>query len=110
MSGKRQITIDTDCEGIKLDEPVTIQISDIADIVYSFGQDLKGYDLEPGFGEDEVHGDIRLQVLDGSWEYHTGDSQYDTDHRGMWGSTSVPAGVSKRQARQIAIDLIEDVG
>lgn len=110
MSGKRQITIDTDSDGNKLDMPVTIQIRDIADIIYSFGQDLKDWDLEPRYGEDEVYGDIRLQVFKGSWGYHTGDSQYDQDHRGMWGSASVPAGVSKRQARQIAIELIEDVG
>lgn len=35
--------------------------------------------------------EIRLQIHDdGTWSVHTGDSQYDQDHRGHWGNTSVP--------------------
>lgn len=31
--------------------------------------------------------DVRLQVFeDGQWALRTGDSQYDQDHRGYWGS------------------------
>lgn len=65
--------------------------------------------------------DIRLQVWptdtakpwgNGAvWTMHTGDSQYDTDHRGFWGSSSVPGvvdGIVKRcNAREIARDLID---
>jgi hypothetical protein len=29
--------------------------------------------------------DIRLQLVDGDYHIHIGDSQYDTDHRGGWG-------------------------
>lgn len=29
--------------------------------------------------------DIRLQLVDGTYYIHFGDSQYDTDHRGSWG-------------------------
>lgn len=29
--------------------------------------------------------DIRLQLVDGTYHIYTGDSQYDTDHRGSWG-------------------------
>jgi len=29
--------------------------------------------------------DVRIQYVDGSLKFHTGDTQYDTDHRGYWG-------------------------
>lgn len=29
--------------------------------------------------------DIRLQLVDGTYHIHTGDSQFDTDRRGSWG-------------------------
>ena len=29
--------------------------------------------------------EVRLQLVDGSYNILTGDSQYDTDHRGAWG-------------------------
>lgn len=58
-------------------------------------------------GEDGWHRlEVRLQVLpsdnyeedgegrpvcvEASWRLWTGDSSYDTDHRGYWGSTSLP--------------------
>lgn len=35
--------------------------------------------------------DVRLQIHeDGMWSIHVGDPSYDQDHRGFWGSTSVP--------------------
>ncbi len=108
-SRKRGILIYTDANGDKIGVPVAINIREVADIVHSFGQDLKGYGLEPEPGEDEVYGDIRVQVHDGGWSYHTGSSQFDQDHRGLWGSASVPAGCSRKLAREIAIDLIEDI-
>jgi hypothetical protein len=37
--------------------------------------------------EEEIQ--IRLRLFEGSHEFKTGDSQYDTDHRGAWGSTCV---------------------
>jgi hypothetical protein len=41
--------------------------------------------------DEELCTDVRLQILpDGSWAVHTGDSSYDQDHRGVWGSASVP--------------------
>ena len=32
--------------------------------------------------------DIRLQLVDGHYEFHVGDSQYDISHRGSWGYMS----------------------
>lgn len=91
-------------------EEVKISLLDVADIVYSYGQDLKDYDLEPDPDEEEYYfGDIRLQVVDGGWEYHTGDPQYDTDHRGLWADGSVPAGVSRKKSISIARDLINSI-
>lgn len=51
--------------------------------------------VEPEMREsdwDEPSIDVRLQVWeDGSWTVHTGDSCFDQDHRGFWGSASVGA-------------------
>ena len=35
--------------------------------------------------------DVRVQRFDGEWFFHSGDAQYDTDHRGFWGSGKVVA-------------------
>jgi len=58
--------------------------------------------------------DVRLQVWDDEqWIIRTGDSQYDQDHRGYWGSSCVPGvvnGIVKRfRSRDIAKDLLEQV-
>lgn len=40
--------------------------------------------------DDEAWIDVRLQIdTDGAWRLHTGDAQYDTDHRGYWGSAEI---------------------
>ena len=88
-----------------------IRVSDLAQTVWLCGQYLKDHfssnDLtEPG--EDFCGTDFRLQVRDGSWVTHEGDSQYDQDHRGFWGYASVPRAVSKKEAREIAIQLLEE--
>ena len=57
--------------------------------------------------DDTPGTDCRLQVHEGSWAFHTGDSGYDTDHHGYWGSSCIPARVSKAEARRIAEDLID---
>lgn len=58
--------------------------------------------------------DVRLQVYpDGQWIVRYGLSDYDQDHRGYWGASSVP-GCGGRDcqprrfnARDVARDLIE---
>lgn len=88
-------------------------IAQLADEVYDFSHYLKdNYDpkdlIEPG--TDEPAGDCRLQVMDDEeWSFHTGDSQYDTDHRGQWASSSVGVGISKREAREIARDMLSQI-
>lgn len=48
--------------------------------------------------------DIRLQVVDGGWATHTGDSSYDQDHRGFWGASCIDRTTN---CRDLARDLIE---
>ena len=86
-----------------------VNIGDVMDIVYGYGQSLATYDPADitEYGSDEPGGDIRLQVHNG-WMVHTGDSQYDQDHRGYWGSGWVPAGCTQAQARDIARELVEE--
>lgn len=49
--------------------------------------------------------DVRLQVLeDGRWTVHVGDSQYDQDHRGYWGSGYVE---KRTNCHDLAIDLLD---
>jgi hypothetical protein len=51
--------------------------------------------------------DVRLQIWnDGSWNIHTGDSQYDQDHRGFWGATSIPM-IGRFDSRETAKELLE---
>jgi hypothetical protein len=58
--------------------------------------------------EDEDEGcDVRLQVYpDGQWAVRWGDSQYDLDHRGYWGASSVPGNRRRFNATEVARDLI----
>ena len=52
--------------------------------------------------------DGRLQVWpDGGWNLHSGDSQYDQDHRGYWGSSGVSTSDSADHLRRVAKDLID---
>lgn len=53
--------------------------------------------------------EARLQAVDGIWQFLTGDPQYDTDHRGCWGNVSVPAKLTKKAARELAKELINQV-
>jgi len=63
--------------------------------------------VEPG--EEEPSIDVRLRYFDGAWSLHTGDVQYDTDHRGFWGSSSVGQEMTEDQARDVACDLVDQV-
>lgn len=53
--------------------------------------------------------DIRLQVKSDGWQIHTGDSSYDQDHRGAWGASSVERKQTKRDCRDTAADLINQI-
>lgn len=79
-------------------------IRDVASILRGIHSDGIGY-TDSG---DEIETiDVRLQVMpDGAWEVHSGDSQYDTDHRGFWGSSEVPATRGRWSSVAVARDLL----
>jgi hypothetical protein len=52
--------------------------------------------------------EVRLQVVDGSWELHTGDPCYDTDHRGYWGAGTLTPDTNCRELAAELIDEAED--
>jgi len=52
--------------------------------------------------------DVRLQVYpDGDWAVRWGLSDYDQDHRGYWGSSSVPGDNRRFDSKDLARDLID---
>lgn len=56
--------------------------------------------------QEGVELEVRLQVREsGSYALHTGDSQYDTDHRGYWGSGFLTSGTD---CEELARELIEE--
>jgi len=48
--------------------------------------------------------DVRLSVSEDGWSLHFGDSGYDTDHRGFWGSGSAD---TESDLDALAFDLLE---
>lgn len=75
--------------------------SDVAHDLKEIAREVKSYHL---VDEDSV--DVRLQVEEnGDWRLWSGDSQYDTDHHGYWGASSIPSD-GKVDARSVALDLI----
>lgn len=62
--------------------------------------------LEPDDADEGI--DVRLQVYnDGNWAVRWGLSDYDQDHRGYWGSSSVPGDNRRFDSKAVARDLIE---
>lgn len=59
-------------------------------------------------GDEDEGIDVRLQVYeDGQWAVRFGSSDYDQDHRGFWGSSSVPGSRKRFNSRAVAADLID---
>lgn len=94
---------------------IRIPLNGLAETVYQYGRYLKANfnpaDLTES-KDETAGGDIRLQVLAGPdfpnprWRVWEGDSQFDTDHRGYWGASFVPLGVSRKDSMTIARELI----
>jgi hypothetical protein len=85
------------------------RLKDLADYLYDISQSLDPAD----FGDDEAEcGDsleVRLQVQEEyGWSVHTGDSQYDQDHRGAWGVGYVGANCSHDEALSLARELLDE--
>jgi hypothetical protein len=86
-----------------------ISVKQVAEQVRAFAKELSTYRPEDLADEEgNVGGDVRLQVVDGDWMIHTGDAQYDQDHRGRWGAGWVPAGAGARECLRIAAGLIAE--
>lgn len=52
--------------------------------------------------------DVRLQVYpDGEWAIRYGLSDYDQDHRGYWGASSVPGSGKRFDSMFVAQDLLD---
>jgi len=79
-------------------------IKDVAEELAAINRSTESVDGDPI--------DVRLQVYDnGRWAVRSGDAQYDLDHSGHWGASSLP-GVYKGKVRRcntrdVARDLIE---
>lgn len=50
---------------------------------------------------------VRLQLVGGGWTIWWGDPQYDTDHRGFWGDSTVPGNGKKFNPLEVAEELID---
>jgi hypothetical protein len=72
--------------------------------IKSVAKDLAEFKRD-AFYESDNWCDVRLQVYeDGAWAVRYGDSQYDQDHRGYWGSSCID---KKSNCRDIAKELID---
>lgn len=89
---------------------VRVTIAEVAAELHDYAADLATYDPADitEYGCDDAGGDVRLQVRGGGWSVHTGDSQYDQDHRGAWGCGWIRAGASMRESRETARELIDE--
>lgn len=79
--------------------------------IASVASELRGINANVECTDDEWC-DVRLQVWpDGEWAVRWGDPQYDNDHRGYWGCSSIPGVVAGKERRfnsaEVARDLIE---
>ncbi len=69
-------------------------------------RDINKNDLEPEDADEGI--DVRLQVYaDGQWAVRWGSSDYDQDHSGFWGASSVPGNNQRFDSKEIARDLID---
>ncbi len=75
--------------------PVRAIASEIRRLAKFHGANVHLNDRHTGVSEydagEDYSIDVRLQVHEsGQWSLHFGDSSYDQDHRGVWGSSSIP--------------------
>jgi hypothetical protein len=93
-------------------ESIEISVEDLAEQIFEEADYLRR-----NFTEEELQmpdsdfsgTDCRLRVFEGDWSLITGDSQYDTDHRGYWAYNSIPYHCTLEEAQEIAESLIDDV-
>lgn len=86
-----------------------IHRSELVEMLWCYRNQLA--DMNPADIEDEdgnPSGDVRLQVHNGRWSLHTGSSDYDQDHRGYWGASSVSPTADRALVEDIADDLLAE--
>lgn len=106
-------------EGWQAENVIEIDCDDVAQAIHAVSHspyiewaecnenDPNDYDSDEDYLEDS-YVDIRLQVYeDGQWAIRSGLSDFDQDHRGAWGSSSVGCRISMEDAKELAKDLIE---
>jgi len=59
-------------------------------------------------GSDDPSIDIRLQWHDDQWQVHLGSSDYDQNHKGFWGSSSVTPDTKVDELLETLIDQVEE--
>lgn len=89
---------------------IDIDCEDVAEEIHTISH-LSTIDwdewIENGETDDDPQIDVRLQVTeDNGYHVHYGLSDFDQDHRGAWGSSSVGKRVSLEDCKAIAKDLI----
>ena len=84
-----------------------IKLPSIVDVAY----ELRLINTNVDIGEDPDEScEVRLQVYEnGNWVVHYGDPQYDTDHHGFWGASSVPGYFSGHTRRFNSMDVARDL-
>ncbi len=86
---------------MKIDE-TRISIKEVSDMLYEISQTIDADACE----EDGLL-EVRLQVVDGSYDIHTGDPSYDQDQRGYWGAGSLEPEMSHKACRETARELLD---
>lgn len=81
----------------------------LQEITLYYDEDMR--EEEEPSDEEEAFMDVRLQVF-GGWQIHTGDSSYDQDHRGYWGSGYIRCvpdvrNMTEEEADELAEELID---
>lgn len=82
------------------------EVNPFLDAIASQLEVIQAMDFEPEEEGEEPFIDVRLRIFDGSWEVLHGDSQYDTDHRGLWGYSSIS---ESSEALEVARELLDDL-
>ena len=82
------------------------EVNPFLDAIASQLEVIQAMDFEPEEEGEEPFLDVRLRVFDGGWEVLHGDSQYDTDHRGLWGYSSIS---ESSEDMEVARELLDDL-
>lgn len=114
------------CDRIYGEKAIAIARIDGSDLYGADGIRIDPEDIEEGADDAWVAGgaDVRLRVYssqdpagapprseeDMAWQVLCGPSDYDQDHRGYWGASSVSSDMEEAALYAVASDLIDQVG